>query len=76
MKSERWNAEIITYRGKRKKVKGEADAAAPEYNVKIDFTPEGKPHGIMIWRTDKTDQAIDDDLYELSRKASRIMQGK
>ena len=69
-KPQRWPAEIVTYTGKRGK--GEMP---PQYNVKIDFDPKtGAPHGIMMWRSDKTDQDIDRDLYELSTKVSRIMQ--
>jgi hypothetical protein len=70
MKAQRWPAEIITYTAKRPK--GEA---APEYNIKVDYDPQsGSPRGFMIWRSDKTDQAIDRDLYEISTKTSRLMQ--
>jgi hypothetical protein len=68
MKEQRWPAEIITYRDKKRD-------GAPEFNAKIDFDPKtGKPWGVFIWRSDKTTQDVDEDLDELSRKISRVMQ--
>lgn len=66
-KSDRWPAEIVTYKAKRD--------GAPEFNAKIDFHPKtGQPWGVFIWRSDKTTQDVDDDLDDLSRKISRVMQ--
>ena len=67
MKNERWPATIVTHQHK-----GRA------WNSKIDFHPEtGKPHGFYIYRGDRSkDEEIDDILDEISRKASRAMQGR
>ena len=66
-KTERWPAEVITYKAKRD--------GSPEFNAKVDFDPKtGKPCGVFIWRSDRTTQDVDDDLDELSRKISRVMQ--
>jgi hypothetical protein len=66
-KAQRWPAEIVTYRARRE--------GAPEFNAKVDFDPAtGKPCGVFIWRTDRTTQDVDDDLDDLSRRISRVMQ--
>jgi len=46
--------------------------------AKIDFDPEsGKPHAVFIMdRGGKIGQELDEQLYELSTKISRVMQGK
>lgn len=64
---QRWPAEIVTYKARR--------SGAPEFNAKIDFDPKtGSPCGVFIWRTDRATQDVDDDLDDLSRKISRVMQ--
>jgi len=66
-KTDRWPAEIVTYKSKRD--------GSPEYNAKVDFDPKtGKPYGIFLWRSGKTTHDFDDDMDELSRKISRVMQ--
>jgi hypothetical protein len=68
----RWPAEIVTHIHKPKGGKPQA------FHCRVDFTPEGKPHGFYIYRGDRTGQGheIDDILDEISRKGSRVMQGR
>jgi hypothetical protein len=65
----RWPAEIVTH--KFKCPEGEI-----ELHCKVDFSPDGRPHGFKIWRTDKmgTGHILDEGLDEISRKGSRVLQ--
>lgn len=67
---QRWPAEIVTHIHKR------GDTALTLHG-KVDFDPvSGKPHGIYLWRADREGMDIDNALDELSRKISRVMQGR
>lgn len=69
-KSQRWPAEIVTHTHKRGDV-------LLTLHGKVDFDPKTmKPHGIYIWRGDREGMDIDNALDELSRKISRVMQGR
>lgn len=48
------------------------------FTAKVDFNPQtGSPHAVFIMaRGGKSGHDLDNFLYELSTKISRVMQGK
>lgn len=65
--SQRWPSEIVTHIHK-----------GQSFHCKVDFDPvNGKPHGFYLYRGDRSkDEDIDEVLDEISRKGSRVMQGR
>jgi len=63
----RWPSEIVTHVHK-----------GQSYHLKVDFDPKsGKPHGFYLYRGDRSkDEDIDQIFDEVSRKGSRVMQGR
>lgn len=58
----RWDGESVVYK---------------TFHARVTFDPKtGTPHGVMIRRTDKCTHDIDDDMDELSRQISRLMQNR
>jgi hypothetical protein len=49
-----------------------------DFTAKVDFDPvTGAPHAVFIMaRGGKIGHQLDQDLYELSTRISRVMQGK
>jgi hypothetical protein len=49
-----------------------------DFVAKVDFDPDtGAPHAVFIMdRGGKIGQELDEQLYELSTRISRVMQGK
>lgn len=54
---------------------GESVTVGP-FTAKVDFMPDGIPHAVFLMSRGKAGHELDDILYELSTKISRIMQGK